>query len=115
VDPSFFLARTTGEDQGLEDGSITPIVNILLTSSFSVSLFPNGNLLLGCLIGTRFCVDYRKLNDVTVKDAYPLPLISDCLDALTGSKCFSSMDLNSGFWQVSIDPLDKEKTAFSSL
>jgi hypothetical protein len=38
VDPSFFLTRTTGEDQGLEDGSITPIVNILLTSSFSVSL-----------------------------------------------------------------------------
>jgi hypothetical protein len=35
---------------------------------------------------TRFCVDYRKLNNVTVKDAYPLPVISDCLDALTGSK-----------------------------
>ena len=57
---------------------------------------------------TRFCVDYRKINDVTVKDAYPLHLISDYLDALTGSKCFSSMDLNSGFWQVSIDFLDKE-------
>jgi hypothetical protein len=57
---------------------------------------------------TRFCVDYRKLNDVTVKDAYPLHLISDYLDALTGSICFSSMDLNSGFWQVSIDFLDKE-------
>ena len=63
---------------------------------------------------TRFCVDYRKLNGVTVKDAYPLPLISDYLDALTGSKCFISMDLNSGFWQVSIDPLDKEKRTFST-
>jgi hypothetical protein len=63
---------------------------------------------------TRFCVDYRMLNDVTVKDAYPLHLISDYLDTLTGSICFSSMDLNSGFWQVSIDPLDKEKTAFST-
>ena len=63
---------------------------------------------------TRFCVDYLKLNDVTAKDAYPFPLISDYLDALTGSKCFSSMDLNSGFWQVSIDPLNKEKTAFST-
>jgi hypothetical protein len=41
-------------------------------------------------------------------------LISDCLDALTGSTCISSMDLNSGFWQVSIHPLDKEKTAFST-
>ena len=64
---------------------------------------------------TKFCVDYRKLNDVTVKDAYPLPLISDCLDALTVSKCFSSTHLNSGFRQVSIDPLDKEKTFSSSL
>jgi hypothetical protein len=63
---------------------------------------------------TRFCVDYRMLNDVTVKDAYPLHLISDYLDTLTGSICFSSMDLHSGFWQVSIDPLDKEKTAFST-
>jgi hypothetical protein len=44
---------------------------------------------------TRFYVDYHKLNDVTVKDEYPLPLISDCLDALTDSKCFSSMDSNS--------------------
>ena len=63
---------------------------------------------------TRFYVDYRKLNDVTVKDEYPLPLISDWLDAPTGSTCFSSMDSNSGFWQVSIDHLDKEKTAFST-
>ena len=63
---------------------------------------------------TRFCVDYLNLNDVTVKDAYPLHLISDYLDDLTGSKCFSSMDLNSGFWQVGFDPLDKEKTAFST-
>ena len=62
----------------------------------------------------RFCVDYRKLNDVAEKNAYPLPLISDCLCALTDSKCFSIMDLNSGFWQVSIHPLDKEKTAFST-
>jgi hypothetical protein len=43
----------------------------------------------------RFYVDYHKLNDVTVKDEYPLPLISDCLDALADSKCFSSMDSNS--------------------
>ena len=43
-----------------------------------------------------FCVVYRKLNDETVKDPYPLPLISDSLDALIGSACFSSMDLKSG-------------------
>jgi hypothetical protein len=47
----FFLTRTTREDQRLEDGSITPIVNFLLTSLFPFSLFPKGNLLIGCLIG----------------------------------------------------------------
>ena len=60
----------------------------------------------------RFCVDYRKLNEVTIKDSYPLPRVDDCLEALSGAKWFSSMDLNSGFWQIGMDDTDKEKTAF---
>ena len=63
---------------------------------------------------TRFCVDYRKLNDVTVKDAYPLPLISDCLETLSGAKYFGTMDVNSGLWQVGLAPMDKEKTTSST-
>ena len=46
---------------------------------------------------TRFCVDYRKLNDVTVKDGYPLPRVDECLDALAGSKWFNCMDLTQDF------------------
>ena len=60
----------------------------------------------------RFCIDYRKLNDVTVKDSYPLPRINDCLDALSGGKYFSAFDLRSGYFQVKMDERDKEKTSF---
>ncbi|GBL81630.1 hypothetical protein AVEN_93424-1 [Araneus ventricosus] len=63
---------------------------------------------------TRFCVDYRKLNEITMKDSYPLQRIDDTLDALNGSQWFSTLDLKSGYWQVEIQPEDKEKTAFTT-
>ncbi|KAG1032135.1 hypothetical protein G6F25_011541 [Rhizopus arrhizus] len=64
----------------------------------------------------RFCVDYRNLNKVTVKDKFPLPLISDLLEQLQGYSIFSICDLKSGFWQL---PLNKDdgsakKTAFQA-
>ena len=63
---------------------------------------------------TRSCVDYRRVNDLTVKDAYPVPRADECLDSLSGSKWFNCLDLNSGFWQIGLDPTDKEKTAFAT-
>jgi hypothetical protein len=60
----------------------------------------------------RFCVDYRKLNVITKKDNYPLPRVDESLNALGGSKYFSSMDLASGYWQIDMAEGDKEKTAF---
>lgn len=50
----------------------------------------------------RFCVDYRKVNEVTINDSYPLPRI----DVLRGSSWFSVLDLQSVFWQVKMDPAD---------
>ena len=60
----------------------------------------------------RFFIDFRKLNDVTFKDAHPLPRINDTLEALQGAKIFSTLDLKSGYWQVPIKEEHKSKTAF---
>ena len=60
----------------------------------------------------RYTVDFRKLNAKTRKDAYPLPLINECTDMLTGSVWFHTLDLNAGYWQIEIDPQDRHKSAF---
>lgn len=61
----------------------------------------------------RFCIDFRKLNARTVKDAYSLPRIEETIDSLAGSKYYSKLDLRSGYWQVEIKEEDKHKTAFT--
>lgn len=62
----------------------------------------------------RICVDYRWLNARTVKDAHPLPHQSDCLAALGGSAIFSTMDLTSGYYNVTMAEEDKKLTAFTT-
>ena len=61
----------------------------------------------------RVVIDYRKLNDVTIGDTYPIPQISEILDQLGNSKYFSTLDLASGFHQIPLDPADAAKTAFN--
>ena len=61
---------------------------------------------------TKFCVDYRKINEVTRKDAYPLLRVDDSLNTLAGSRWFSTLDLKSGYWQVEVAPEHQQKTAF---
>lgn len=62
----------------------------------------------------RLCVDYRKLNQKTIKDAFPLPRIDESFDALQGAKFFSTIDLASGYHQVSVKESDRHKTAFTT-
>jgi hypothetical protein len=57
-------------------------------------------------------LDYRKLDDITKKDCFPLPRTDDTLDTLAGAKWFSTLYLKSGYWHVDLHPNDKEKTAF---
>ena len=61
----------------------------------------------------RLCVDYRKLNSKTKKDAYNIPRIDTLIDSLRGAKYFASLDLFSGYHQVAMKPDDQERTAFS--
>jgi hypothetical protein len=60
----------------------------------------------------RLCVDYRALNEVTVKNEYPLLRIDDLFDQLKGDKYFSKIDLRSGYYQLRIHPGDVPKTTF---
>ena len=58
----------------------------------------------------RMCVDYRALNKVTIKNKYPVPLVHDLMDMLSGASVFSKLDLRSGYWQVRIADGDEHKT-----
>ena len=61
----------------------------------------------------RFCIDFRKLSSLTVKDSHPLPRICETLESLTGAAHFLTFDMNSGFWQVPMDEESKQYTAFT--
>ena len=56
--------------------------------------------------------DYRRLNDVTAKGVFLLPVVDDCFDTLAGNTWFTKLDANAAYWQLSIKEEDRKKTAF---
>ena len=62
----------------------------------------------------RLCIDYRKLNSITKKDAHSFPRIEDIFDTLSGSKYFTTLDLGMGYHKVEVHFEDRNKTAFST-
>ncbi|KAG3093213.1 hypothetical protein PI124_g10092 [Phytophthora idaei] len=88
----------------LENGFIRP-PNRPWASSMLTIRKPDG--------GIRFCIDYRKLNAMTVKDCYPMPLIDDILDVLGDAQLLSTMNIASGYWNISLENGSIPKTAFT--
>ena len=100
----------TGEDKGAieklwKQGSIRP----------STSPWASPIVLVRKKDGqVRTCVDYRRLNSVTVKDAFPIPRVQDCLDTVAGAVLFSTMDITAAYNQIPVRQEDIPKTAFCS-
>ena len=106
------LRRTASKFEGEEEKNLNAMLNAGVIQPSSSPWSSASVLVRKKCGGVRWCQDFRKLNKMTVKDAFPLPLISDCYDCLQGNKFMSSLDLASGYWQMEIAPEDREKTAF---
>ena len=105
----------TGRTTSVQHQEQTCVKEMLLGGQFEPSDSPWGSpvVLVTKKYGfTYFCVDYHRLNSLTIKDAYPLPRIDDSLRLLGNQQWFSTMDLDSGYWQVAMSPEAKRKAAF---
>nr|GFA51524.1 reverse transcriptase domain-containing protein [Tanacetum cinerariifolium] len=95
---------------------VSPVHCVPKKGGFTVVENEENELILTRLVtGWRVCIDYRKLNEATRKDHFPLPFMDQMLKRLAGNQYYCFLDDFSGYFQISIDPKDKEKTTFTCL
>jgi Reverse transcriptase (RNA-dependent DNA polymerase) len=99
------VAEKTEIDRMLAQQVIEPATNEWASPIVLVPK-PDGTL--------RFCVDYRRLNMITVPDTYPLPRMDECIDSLVDAVLFTTLDCNSGYWKIPVHPGARDKTTFTS-
>ena len=101
----------------MKDGVREELSTLLSSGVISESVSPWASPLLPVLKkdgSVRLCVDYRRLNSVTRADPYYMCTLEEILERVGGSQCLSKIDLKKGFYQIEVDPADREKTAFVS-
>ena len=106
------MRRTPVQIAGEEEKELSKMLEAGVVQP-SISEWASAPVLVRKRAGTvRFCIDYRALNNATVKDVYPLPLVEDCVDTLSDNIWFSKLDAIWGYWQVNLREEDRRKTAF---
>ncbi|GJT20794.1 reverse transcriptase domain-containing protein [Tanacetum coccineum] len=93
---------------------VSPVHCVPKKGGITVVANEENELILTCLVtGWRVCIDYRKLNEATRKDHFPLPFMDQMLERLAGNEFYCFLDGFSGYFQIPIDPQDQEKTTFT--
>ncbi|GJU63676.1 reverse transcriptase domain-containing protein [Tanacetum coccineum] len=107
--------RTTNQQFRVKDGPwVSPVHCVPKKGGITVVKNDDNDLIPTRLVtGWRVCIDYRKLNEATRKDHFPLPFMDQMLERLAGNQYYCFLDGFSGYFQIPIDPKDQEKTTFT--
>nr|GEZ03035.1 reverse transcriptase domain-containing protein [Tanacetum cinerariifolium] len=120
IDPRFCTHKILMEDdykpavQSQKGPWVSPIYCVPKKGGMTVVTNENNELIpMRLVTGWRVCIDYRKLNDATRKDHFPLPFMDQILERMAGNEFYCFLDGFSGYFQIPVDPQDQEKTTFT--